>query len=262
MKIRFTMMVVAGALCFGALLLQRAHSADAVALSKAPTLEGTWRWNFVMPDGTTNRPRLKFSVEEGRLFGLTSFRAGSEAAVTNLVVNGDHLSFQVMRSRSDRDIVTTYSGKWSDESIVGKIESNWAGGKQTFDWEAVRAHHGVEGIWSWTNSFLGGGGGGRGPGGRGRGFESRIELEQEGEKITGKTVSRSGRSGRGGSSVPITNGVFTNGVIYFEIERTFFETKNLSRHCGKQTGDVIIGTIETEFNGEERVLDWEAKRVD
>ena len=60
----------------------------------------------------------------------------------------------------------------------------------------------------------------------------------------------------------ITNGVFTNGVIYFEIERVFFETKNVTRHFGKQTGDVIVGTIETELNGEERVTDWEATRVD
>ena len=32
--------------------------------------------------------------------------------------------------------MTSYSGKWSDQSIKGKIESDWAGEKQTFDWEA------------------------------------------------------------------------------------------------------------------------------
>lgn len=262
MRTKFVALIIAGVVGAGALGLQRVQSADAEVVKKAPTLEGTWRWNFVMPDGTTNRPKLQFSVEEGQLSGKTSFRTGAETALTNLLVNGDQVSFQVVRRRSDRDIVTTYSGKWSDQSIKGKIESDWAGDKQTFDWEAMRAHHGVEGVWRWTNSFFGGGGGGgrgpggRGPGGRGRGFDSRVELEQEGERITGKTISR------GGPSVTVTNGVFTNGVIYFEIERTFFETRSVTRHFGKQSGDVIKGTMESELNGEDRVIDWEATRVD
>ena len=141
-------MLVAGAVGAGVFgVLRHAQSADAEAVGKAPTLEGTWRWDFVMPDGTTNRPKLRFSVEEGQLSGVTSFRTGTETDLTNLVVIADRVSFQVVRRRSDRDIVTTYSGKWSDQSIKGKIESDWAGEKQTFDWEAVRAHHGVEGVW-------------------------------------------------------------------------------------------------------------------
>lgn len=258
---RFLLTSLAATLATGAFLTLRGVSADAPALAKAPTLEGTWRWNFVMPDGTTNRPKLRFTVDEGNLFAKTSFRPGTETPVTNLLVSGDQVTFQVIRRRPDRDVVTTYTGKWDEKAIKGKIETDWAGDKQTFDWEATRAHHGVEGVWRWTNSFFGGfggggGGGGRGPGGRGRGFESRVELEQEGERITGKTLSSRG------PSVTITNGVFTNGVIYFEIERTFFETRSLTKHTGKVTGDTIKGTLESEINGEDREIDWEATRVD
>jgi len=228
----------------------------------APTLEGTWRWTFTMPDGTTTRPKLKFTVEEGQLFGTTSFRAGTEAPVTNILVNGDQLSFQVIRRRNGEDVMTTYNGTWSENAIKGKIESNWAGEKQAFDWIAERAHIGVEGVWRWTNSFWsgrgGGGGGGQGGrgGGRGRGFESRVELEQEGEKLTGKTIgSRFGNA-------PISNGSITNNEVYFEIERTFGEFKNVTKYQGKQTGDTIKGTMESEIEGEERVIDWEATRED
>lgn len=228
----------------------------------APTLEGTWRWTFTMPDGSTNRPKLKFSVEDGQLFGTTSFRTGTEMPVTNILVNGDQLSFQVIRHRHDEEIVTSYAGKWSERTIKGKIESNWAGEKQSYDWEAVRAHIGVEGVWRWTNSFFsgrggGGGGGGRGGGGRGRGFESRVELEQDGDRITGKTVGN-----RFGRPAPVTNGSITNNEVYFEIERTFGEFKNLTKYSGKQTGDTIKGTMESEIDGEERVIDWEATRED
>jgi hypothetical protein len=267
MNSRIALIALSVVLVASTIPVQRLVAAETPTPAKAPTLEGTWRWNFVMPDGTTNRPKLRFNVEDGQLSGKTSFRTGTETPVTNILVNGDQLSFQVIRNRSDRDVVTTYSGKWNDQSIKGRIESDWAGEKQTFAWEAIRAHHGVDGTWRWTNSFFGGGGrgpgpggpGGRGPGGpggRGRGFDSRVELEQEGEKITGKTI------GRGGPSITITNGIFTNGVIYFEIERTFLEVKSVTKHLGKQSGDTIKGTLESEFNGEDRVIDWEATRVD
>jgi hypothetical protein len=232
----------------------------------APTLEGTWRWTFTMPDGATSRPKLKFTVEDGQLSGTTSFRAGTEAPVTNILVNGDQLSFQVVRRRNGESVVTSYSGKWSEKAIKGKIESNWAGEKQVFDWEAQRAHLGVEGVWKWTNSFFagfgGGGGGGRGPGargggGRGRGFESRVELEQEGEKVTGKTVGN-----RFGRPATISNGSITNNEVYFEIERTFGEIKSVTKYHGKQSGDTITGTMESEVEGEDRVIDWEATRED
>ena len=241
------------------LWILRAGAAEADGKT-APTLAGTWRWNFTMPDGTTVRPKLKLTVEGGQISGTTSFRSGSETPVTNVVVSDDRLSFEVIRRRNGEDIVTTYTGKWSDNVIKGKIESNWAGEKQSFNWEAQRAHLGIEGTWRWTNSFFGGfgggGAGGRGPGGRGRGFESRVELEQEGHKVTGKTVGRFGRP------TPITKGSITNNEVYFEIERTFGESKIITRHHGKQDGDFIRGTMEQEFDGEDRTIDWEAERAD
>jgi len=83
-----------------------------------------------------------------------------------------------------------------------------------------------------------------------------VELEQEGEKLTGKTVgSRFG-------AAPISNGSITNNEVYFEIERTFGEFKNITKYQGKQTGDTIKGTMESEVEGEERVIDWEATRED
>src|SRR5689334_10041587 len=75
-------------------------------------LDGSWRWNFAMPDGTTVRPKLVLAVKNGKLTGTTSFRAGTEAPITNAVLNGDQLRFDVVRDRDGQQIVTTYSGKW------------------------------------------------------------------------------------------------------------------------------------------------------
>src|SRR5438552_3960730 len=62
-------------------------------------LDGSWRWNFIMPDGTTVRPKLVLSVKDGKLTGTTSFRAGSETPITNAVLKGDELRFDVVRNR-------------------------------------------------------------------------------------------------------------------------------------------------------------------
>jgi hypothetical protein len=81
-------------------------------------------------------------------------------------------------------------------------------------------------------------------------------LEQDGTKLTGKTVGRFGRP------VAITNAFYTNGVIYFEIERTFFDNRILTKYQGKPAGDVITGTMEQEVEGEDVTINWEATRVD
>jgi len=219
-------------------------------------LDGSWRWNFAMPDGTTVRPKLTLAVKDGKLTGTTSFRAGTEAPITNAVLNGDQLRFDVIRDRDGQQIVTTYSGKWDTNSIKGKVESNWAGEKQTFDWTAQRAHLGVEGTWKWSRSF--GGGGFRRP------FQERVELEQNGEVLTG-TMPGFGFGGRAARKIEIKNGVFTNGVVYFEVERARFNSdeKITTYYEGKQHGDTIKGFISTtNFDGEEVEYDWDAKRTD
>ncbi len=219
----------------------------------AAAVTGTWRWNFVMPDGSTNRPKLILTLEDGRLAGTSSYRAGTEVPITNATLTGAQLRFQVVRRRDDEQFVTTYSGQLISNAIKGKIESNWAGEQQVFDWVAQRANVGVEGVWRWTNSFFGGfGGGGRG----GRGFETRVELEQDGEKVTGKTRSRFG------PPTSITHGSITNGVVYFEIERSFGDAKFVTKFRGKQTGDTIKGAMELEVGDDLREGEWEAKRVD
>lgn len=239
---------------FAAFVLIAARSCPAAGEENkaVPSVAGTWRWNFTMPDGSTVRPKLILTLEGEKVAGTTSFGSGTEASITNAAVNGDKLRFQVFRLRGEESFATTYTGTWSDKTIQGKIESNWAGKNQSFNWEARRANLGVEGVWRWTNSFFGGFGGGRG----GRGSETRVELEQDGDKIAGKTVSRFGRP------ASVTNGSMTNGVVYFEIERTFGDNKFITKFRGKQSGDMIKGTVELEVGDDVREGEWEAKRAD
>jgi hypothetical protein len=224
------------------------HPAFAAEENAKPsrTIDGIWRWTFTMPDGTSSRPKLTLMTEDGQLTGTSSFRPGSETPITNVVLNGDQLRFQVVRERSGQEIVTTYSGQWIGKKIKGKVESNWAGQKKTYDWEAECAYEGAEGIWKWTASF------------RGRKYEARVKLEQEGEILTGAIPGLR----RGGRSIKVTNGSIKNGEVYFEIERGAGQDKVVTIYKGKQTGDTIKGTIEATIDGKEQTSKWEARRAD
>jgi hypothetical protein len=224
------------------LLVSRANTLAADSQT-TPALEGIWKWTFTMPDGSQVTPKLKLKREDGQFTGTSSFRAGSETPVTNLVVNGNELSFQVVRQRDGREIVTRYAGTLSDDSIKGKMISNWTGEEQSYDWKARRVS-GAEGTWKWSGNF----GGFR--------SQSTLKLKQDKEKLTGKLTS-----GRGTES-DIKEGKFKDGEISFEVERDRDGEKTVSRYYGKLSGDKIVGKMELNFFGEPRTNDWEAVRVD
>src|SRR5438309_1927796 len=77
----------------------------------ADSIEGIWRWKFPMPDGSVANPTLRLSLEDGRLTGTSSFRAGSETPITNIVFNNRTIRFQVVRERDGKPIITTYIGQ-------------------------------------------------------------------------------------------------------------------------------------------------------
>lgn len=209
----------------------------------APTIEGTWRWRFTMPDGTVSNPTLKLALDDGKLSGTSSFRRGGETPITNAVFRNNQIRFQVIRDRDGRDIVTTYSGKWDGKTIRGKIQSNWSGEPQTYDWEAEKIQ-GPNGVWKWTLES------------GGRQVESRLTLRQKGSKLEGSL-------GRGRNALRIKNGsISEDNEIYFEVETIIQETRRLSKYKGTLTVDTITGTVESSYGTATRKLDWVAHRAD
>jgi hypothetical protein len=237
------------ALSLGVLSATRGADLDEFPTPAAatPAIDGTWRWNFTMPDGTPCRPRLVLEIEEGRLTGTSSFRPGTEQAITNATLNGDQIRFQVIRERNGHPITTTYSGVWSGRYIRGKVASDWNGATQSHEWEAIRAHDGAEGLWKWTMASRGG-----------RKVEARVKLAQDGELLTGYVPG----AGRGLRRWLIKNGSILDGEVYFELERGTGVNKVLTIYKGKQTGDSIKGTIETITGDSKKEAVWEAHRPD
>ena len=109
----------------------------AAALPDEPftnTVSGTWTWAFTMPDGSVVRPKLKLSQDGETFKGISSVGAGTETPIDNGRLQGDQLSFEVVRERDGQQTITRYRGKLGAGVVLGKIESNWTGEFQSYDW--------------------------------------------------------------------------------------------------------------------------------
>jgi hypothetical protein len=260
------------------LLVTFALLAEEPAPPAAPKLEGTWKWTFPMPDGTKAQPKVKLKRDGDILTGKAMVNPGSEIAIQEGRIDGDQVSWSVIREQAGKKVTTRYAGKFAGETIQGTIESDWAGESRTYPWTAKRVSDSPTGTWKWEFTFgrgggrgggggggaggaggRGGGGGGGGGGGRGGGvgfrFETRMTLKYEDGKLTGKIKGRT-------SDTEITNAKFENGKISFEYERERGGVVYVSKYWGTIDGETIKGKQEYEFEDELRTVDWEATRVD
>lgn len=217
------------AVCLG--LLQGANAAE-IATN---LIAGGWTWKFTMPDGTVVRPELELTQTNGVWTGQTSLGAGSATAVTNLVIADGRIRFEVARERDDRVITTRYAGEINDGQITGKIESNWTGDWQTYDWRATHLSREIEGRWSW--------------GGR------SVELTLAGQELKGKVFLE------GNAEYPLLNGSFSNGQVQFKIERESDGQPYINIFRAKLAGQMLKGEIERILPAETNRNDWEARRV-
>jgi len=101
----------------------------------------------------------------------------------------------------------------------------------------------VTGTWKMETSF------------NGKTRESTLKLKQEGDKVTGVYVG-----GQNNTETPIENGSYKDGKLSFTVTREFNNNKFMIKYTGTITGDTMKGKSESEFNGQARMSDFEAKR--
>ncbi|MCI0462708.1 MAG: hypothetical protein L0Z62_37645 [Gemmataceae bacterium] len=98
------------------------------------------------------------------------------------------------------------------------------------------------GTWKWTVTF------------NDQSRDFTLKLKLDGDKLTGAM------EGRDGQEIPIMDAKYKDGEMSFSVTRERQGQKFTTKYQGKVTGDTIKGKAESDFGGQTRTRDWEAKR--
>jgi hypothetical protein len=127
------------ALCAALLTGASAYAED----SKAGAA-GTWTWTAPGRNGGADRTNsLVVKVENSKLTGKLSApgRGGqvSEVSISDGKVDGDKISFTIVREFNGNSITNKYTGKVEGDKIQGKVRFTRDGEDQSRDWQASRS---------------------------------------------------------------------------------------------------------------------------
>ncbi len=101
----------------------------------------------------------------------------------------------------------------------------------------------ADGTWKWTFTMP-----------DGTKAEPRAKIKLDGDKLTGTT------SLRAGNEAAITNGTLRGDQVSWAVVREHDGRKVTTRYKGRIAGDTLKGTIESDWSGEVRQYEWNAKR--
>jgi hypothetical protein len=209
-----------------------------------PRLDGVWKWSFTMPDGTKADPKARLKREGDTLTGTSTPRPGMSIPITDGKIDGDKISWTILREAAGRKATTRYEGIVKGDTIKGSIDSDWAGETRRYDWMAKRAPDTPTGTWKWETSF----------GNFRSESTAKLELDDKG-KLKGKAKLRT-------TEVDIKNAHFKDGEVSFDVVRERDGVETVTTYRGKLDGDTIKGESEFEFGNEVRKREWIATRED
>jgi hypothetical protein len=105
---------------------------------------GTWTWSTPGRNGGPDRTNtLSLKVDASKLTGTLSTpgRGGQpmQTAIADGTVDGDAISFAIVRERNGNSMTNKYSGKVAADKITGKMEFTRDGDTQSRDWTATKS---------------------------------------------------------------------------------------------------------------------------
>jgi phage head maturation protease len=114
-------------------------------VAQAADPAGTWIWTMPGRNGgpdRTNTLTLKIDASKQLTGKITAPRRGGQTADTDITdgkVDGDTISFAVIREYNGNSMTNKYTGTVTDDTITGKIAYTRNGEEQSRDWKAKRS---------------------------------------------------------------------------------------------------------------------------
>jgi hypothetical protein len=216
------------------------------AFPAAPDLSGKWKWKL-QRNGEDREIVMTAKQEGSKLTGKIAGPEGRETDIRDGKVSEDgKITFYINFERDGNSIKVDFKGKAEEDKISGKTEYEVDGEKRERDWVATReAAKGRAVTGTWKSSFK-----------RqdGSSMDSTLTLKQDGQKLTGSNEFN-------GSESEIQDGKVQGEEVSFNIFRERDGRKVTSKYHGKiQPDNSIKGQIESDWTGEVRKLEWEAKK--
>ncbi len=107
-----------------------------LATVQAADVNGKWNSEYTTPDGQTRQNLFAFQVKGDTLTGTVAGTRG-ESKIENGKVNGEEISFSVIRNFGGNEIKFLYKGKIAGDEI--KLTVTVGEGDRTFEMTAKRA---------------------------------------------------------------------------------------------------------------------------
>lgn len=116
----------------------RTRDWEAKRQAPKPVVAGNWNSALILPDGNRIEGVLKLQEQGDKLTGAV-VRNNNETSIQDGKIQGEEISFTVIRERDGRKVTGKYKAKVAGDTLKGKMESDWSGDWQTLDWEGTRA---------------------------------------------------------------------------------------------------------------------------
>jgi len=223
-----------------ALPLALLASALLTAPARAADLTGRWAWTVRVQDMDFQR-QADFKQAGEKLTGAISGGNLAKTEIQEGSVKSDQVAFVMLREVGGRQLKIRYEGKVSADAIKGKITITIDGEDRVVDWTAKRVKP-LTG--NWTSTVKGPDGGE---------VQLRIDLKEEGEKLTGSVT-------RDEQTYEIREGKIAAGEISFLVVADRDGQELQVRFTGKADGNTIKGKISLKIGDQDREIDWEAMR--
>ena len=232
------------------------RSIDWAASRETPDVDpvGTWAWEQRGRNGNKIEHKIVIAKNAEDALSGTYSRNDDSSELSDVKLDGDVVSFKMIRETGQGNFTTTCSAKINEDDLEGTMSGSRGERTWKLPFAAKRQLPKAEpaGSWSWTTRrFSRDGDGGE--------VKNTLALKSEDGKVSGTYTV-------GDASSDIKDAALDGNTLSFAIERQFGDRSATIRYQGVIRGDVIKGTSrfvrddESDEGANLWANRWEAKR--